>query len=251
MTRLFRKNSRNAIDVAISEKNGVRSLHLGGSMIQSAMRIAAPNELELLYTQCMMSFLLFHPTPSHILMIGLGGGSLAKFVYHKMPQTRTTVVEISPQVISTAFNYFALPAESERFNIILADGAQYVADHPRGTDVLMIDGFNDGCQIDSLCNQEFYNQAYQALCKNGVLVVNLLSRDKNLNTYVQRISDSFRGHIVAMLSEVRGNLIVLAFKQNLVKLSWNVLKVRAAKLKEIYGLPFPDFVSKLREFTNK
>ena len=248
MTQFSKKNSRSEADVAISEQNGVRSLHLGGSMIQSAMRIDAPNELELLYTQCMMGFLLFHSVPSHILMIGLGGGSLAKFVYHQMLQTKTTVVEINQQVISTAFNYFALPAEDERFQITLADGARYVADHPLCTDILMIDGFDDGCQIASLCSQEFYNQAYQALCKDGILVVNLLSRDKNLNTYLQRIKDSFQGRIVAMLSEVRGNLIVFAFKQNPGKLAWKVLKTRAKKFEEIYDLPFPDFVSRLQKY---
>ena len=44
--------------VHLSEEYGIRSLHLGSSMVQSAMRIAAPNELQLAYTQCMMCFLL-------------------------------------------------------------------------------------------------------------------------------------------------------------------------------------------------
>ena len=30
-------------------------------------------------------------------MIGLGGGSLAKFVYHRLPLLRTVVVEINPE----------------------------------------------------------------------------------------------------------------------------------------------------------
>lgn len=247
MVRFSKKVSCREAGVAISEQNGVRSLHLGGSMIQSAMKINAPNELELLYTQCMMGFLLFHPVPAHILMVGLGGGSLAKFVYHQMPRTKTTVVEINQQVISTAFNYFALPAEDERFQVMLADGARYIADHPFCTDILMIDGFDDGCQIASLCSEEFYNQAYQVLGKDGMLVVNLLSRDKNLNSYLERIKDSFQGRVVAMLSEARGNMIVFAFKQNPGKLAWKVLKTRAKKLEAVYGLPFPDFVSKLRK----
>lgn len=248
MARFSKKISRDEIDVAISEKNGVRSLHLSGSMVQSAMRIDTPNQLELIYTQCMMGFLLFYPIPAHILMIGLGGGSLAKFVYHQMPRTKTTVVEINPQVITTAFNYFALPAEDERFRIRCADGARYIADHPLCADILMIDGFDDGYQIPSLCSQEFYDQAYQALCKGGILVANLLSRDKNLNSYLQRIENSFQGRMVAMLSEVRGNLIVFAFKHNPGKFSWKVLKVRAEKLERVYGLPFPDFVSGLRKY---
>ncbi|MBP6075659.1 MAG: polyamine aminopropyltransferase [Nitrosomonas sp.] len=250
MAKFLKRIARSEIDVAISEQKGVRSLHLGGDMVQSAMRVDAPNALELVYTQCMMGFLLFRPIPAHILMIGLGGGSLAKFVYHHLPQTKTTVIEINRQVISTAFNYFALPKEDERLEIVHADGAQYIAGHPLSTDILMIDGFDDGCQIASLCSRQLYDQAYQALCKDGVLVVNLLSRDKNLDTYIQRISDSFQGHIVAMLADVRGNLIVFAFRHSPGKVSWKTLKTRAKKLEEIYGLPFSEFVFKLRKYND-
>ena len=246
MIRFAKKDTRE-IDVAISEQNGVRSLHLGGSEIQSAMRIDAPNELELLYTQYMMGFLLFQPTPSHILMIGLGGGSLAKFVYHQMPQTKTTVVEINQQVISAAFDHFALPEADERLQIILADGAEYMRDYSPTMDILMVDGFHDDCQSASLCSQDFYNQAYQALSKNGMLVVNLLSQDKNLNIYLQRIKESFQGRVITVLPEVRGNLIVLALKHNPGRLPWKILNARARKLEEIYRLPLLDCVSRWRK----
>ncbi|MEK6735464.1 MAG: polyamine aminopropyltransferase [Pseudomonadota bacterium] len=247
MVRSFRKNAQSKPDIVIGEQNGVRSLHLGGSMIQSAMRVSAPNDLELLYTRCMMGFLLFHPTPSHILMIGLGGGSLAKFTYHEMPETCTTVIEINQQVISTAINYFALPEEDERFKITLADGAQYILDHPDSADIVMIDGFDDGCQVASLCSQEFYNQTCQSLRRNGILVVNLLSRDKQLNTYLQRIEAAFNGHVAAMLSEIQGNLIVFAFQHSPGRIAWKTLKARAKALEQEYALPFSDFVFKLRK----
>ena len=248
MARFFKKSTRSEVDIVIGEQDGVRSLHLGGSMIQSAMRIDAPNELELVYTQCMMAFLLFHPAPSHILMIGLGGGSLAKFVYHKMPQTKTTVIEINQQIITTACNYFSIPDEDDRFEIIQADGGEFVANNLFSTDIVMVDGFDDGCQVSALCSQDFYHQARKILSKEGILVVNLLSRDKSLNTYLQRIRDSFQGHVIAMLSEVRGNLIVFAFKHSPGKVAWKVLKTRAKKLEEMYGLSFSDFVSKFRKY---
>ena len=63
--------------VTIAEEDGVRSLHIGGLAIQSAMRMSAPDQLELHYTRAMMAFLLFEPRPRDILMIGLGGGSMA------------------------------------------------------------------------------------------------------------------------------------------------------------------------------
>ena len=44
-------------EIQLSEQGGVRTLHLGSSSVQSAMRLAAPNELELVYTRCMMAFM--------------------------------------------------------------------------------------------------------------------------------------------------------------------------------------------------
>ena len=149
--------------VHMSEQNGVRSLHLGNSMVQSAMRLAVPNQLELTYTRCMMGFLLFHPNPANILMIGLGGGSLAKFVYHRLHRTQTIVIEVNPEVVVTARNYFFVPPDDERLQVLIAEGSEYIANHPASTDVLMVDGFDDGCQVASLCTQDFYNHARAVL----------------------------------------------------------------------------------------
>ncbi|MEW6690321.1 MAG: spermidine synthase, partial [Pseudomonadota bacterium] len=79
-SRLPRARYRPAL--VVSEERGVRHLHIGGEAIQSAMRLADPWALELEYTRCMLTFLLFHPAPRRALMIGLGGGSLAKFFHH-------------------------------------------------------------------------------------------------------------------------------------------------------------------------
>ena len=233
--------------VELSEQNGVRALHLGSSMIQSAMRLTVPNDLELAYTRCMMGFLLFHPGPANILMIGLGGGSLAKFVHHRMPQTKTTVIEINPQIAVTARNYFSLPADDERLQVVIAEGGDYVASHPASADVLMIDGFDDGCQVATLCSQDFYNRARAALNRNGVLVANLLSRDKGRDEYMRRIQHSFDGHVVTLLTEVRGNQIVFALKHSLGKLAWEELRRRAEKLESELALPFSKFIMGLRK----
>tara|TARA_R110002073_G_scaffold219406_1_gene379722 strand:- start:637 stop:1413 length:777 start_codon:yes stop_codon:yes gene_type:complete len=235
-------------EIMISEQDGVRSLHLGGSMVQSAMKISVPNDLELSYTQCMMGFLLFHACPTHILMIGLGGGSLAKFVHHRMPKSQITAVELNPQVVSVAVNHFALPAEDARFEVIIAEGGEYIARHSLSTDILMIDGFDDGCQVPSLCSQDFYNQARRVLNKNGILVVNFLSRDKNVSNYLRCIENSFNGHVVKMLSDVDGNLIVFAMENSPGRLAWKTLKKRAKTLEKEYPLPFSEYVAKLRKY---
>ena len=90
-----RKPADDNESVYISEKFGVRTLHIGSDTVQSSMRIARPNDLEVSYTRSMMAFLLFNPTPANVLMVGLGGGSLAKFIYHQLPQTRTVAIEVN------------------------------------------------------------------------------------------------------------------------------------------------------------
>ena len=64
-----------------------RSLHFSLAHVQSAMRIEEPFALELAYTRKMMAFRLFLPDPKRVLIIGLGGGSLAKYCYRHLPQT--------------------------------------------------------------------------------------------------------------------------------------------------------------------
>ena len=96
--------------VAVSDARGVRTLHVGGEAIQSAMRLGEPFSLALDYTRCMMGFLLFHPQPRAALMIGLGGGSLAKFFHRYLRKTRVRVVELDPRIVSAARSQFALPA---------------------------------------------------------------------------------------------------------------------------------------------
>src|SRR5215213_3597731 len=97
-----RKRAFGDDDVYVSERFGVRSLHIGSDTVQSSMRVSRPNDLELSYTRSMMAFLLFMPEPREILMIGLGGGSLAKFVLQHLTNTRTRAVEVNPRVVTVA-----------------------------------------------------------------------------------------------------------------------------------------------------
>lgn len=66
------------------ERGVVRILQKRGGVkrdaTQTAMLLKDPEALVAPYMRKMMSFLLFNAAPTHILMIGLGGGSLPSFV---------------------------------------------------------------------------------------------------------------------------------------------------------------------------
>ncbi len=108
------------------DHDDLRTLHFDERFIQSAMRISAPRQLLLSYTRAMMAFLLFQPQPRHIVMIGLGGGSLAKYCYARLPEARISVLEIDADVIALR-RTFLIPDDDERFRIIHADAGCAIA----------------------------------------------------------------------------------------------------------------------------
>ena len=90
----LRDARRHPPPIAVSDAGGVRSLHIGGDAVQSAMRIGAPDALYLDYTRCMLACLLFEPEPRRALLIGLGGGSLAKFLHRNLKSLQVRAVEV-------------------------------------------------------------------------------------------------------------------------------------------------------------
>jgi spermidine synthase len=220
----------------------VRTLHVGGEAIQSAMRLDDPYALALDYTRCMMACLLFHPQPREALMIGLGGASLPKFFHRNLKKTKVRVVELDPRVVAIAREQFALPREVE---VEIGDGAQALA--PQCCDVLVVDAYHDELHVPELASPEFYDAAWLALREPGVLVVNYMDDDPKLDTYLRRLERAFGGAVLALPALYDPNVLAFAFKGIEESVSWSALRERAERLEARYGLPFGRYVSKLRQ----
>jgi spermidine synthase len=159
----------------------------------------------------MMGFLLFHPEPKQIAMIGLGGGSLAKFCHRFLRGARIEVVEINPHVIALR-DEFHVPRDDPRLRIIAGDGAHYVRHRAGPCDVLMVDGFEWDGLPEQLCSQRFYDDACELLRPEGVLVANLHCGHGDYADHVERIRRSFGGAVLVVEDRDRSNSIVFACK---------------------------------------
>ena len=224
-------------EVGISEHGNIRSLHLGSETVQSSMNVDYPAELVLSYSRAMMAWLLFAENVRHITQIGLGGGSFVRWIDAHLPEVEQTAVEINPQVISVARGLFELPFEGEKFEIIEADGAEYIKTLRGGTDILLVDGF-DGVQIiDALVAEPFFADCRTALSEHGIFVTNWWSGDKRYPLFLQRLAQVFDQRVLCVPAETHGNVAVLAF-QNQAPQPLAALQKKAAKLGEQYGLDF-------------
>jgi spermidine synthase len=195
----------------VFDSRGAKALHFSMGEVQSRMRLDDPDALDLEYTRTMMAVLLFVPEPQRIAMIGLGGGSLAKFCHRHLPAARIQVVEINPHVVALR-DEFLVPPDSARFQVALGDGARAVRQWDGEIDVLMIDGFDWEGMPDGLGAQRFYDDCHDALCPGGVMVVNLHLGDARYEVLVDRMRRSFQDAVLTVIDADKSNSIVFAGK---------------------------------------
>jgi spermidine synthase len=219
----------------VSQEGGTLTLHFESDYIQSQMVVGKPDFLAFAYTRTMMAFEMFIPRPREIALIGLGGGSIAKWCYRHHPKSKLTVIEINPHVIAVR-DAFQVPQIDQRFRILCEDGAKFVAKTSTRFDVLFVDCFTANHLPQELCSQEFYDHCNRALTELGLMVVNLCV--KNHRRILARIRKSFSGRIL-LSTDGDGNTVVFACKG---KLLWpknedaSSLKSKLRKFERKYGL---------------
>ena len=188
-----------------------KSLFFSMKDVQSRMHILRPNELQLDYTKIMMGFLLHNPNPCSIAMVGLGGGSLAKFCYRHLPQCDITVVEINPHVIAHR-DTFAVPPDDHRFTVRLADAAEYFRDTDEKFDIVLADGFDIDGLPPALCTSQFYDDCYRALNPDGMLVANLHGCHPLFEVVADRLQASFHGALLVVDDPSATNRLAFSVK---------------------------------------
>ena len=226
----------------IIEEQGERRLHFSRDSVQSVMSLQDPNALLAAYTRKMMAFLLYNPEPAHILMVGLGGGSLTKFCYRYLPKTRITVVEINRDVIALR-DEFCIPRDDARLRIVHADAVRYLRRLRARFDVALVDAFEADDIARSLSRSDFYTQAASHLSWNGMLVMNLAGHDNE--RYVENIRAAllaFSGDIVLVPVRREENLVLFAHKRSMPRTITADLTSSAERLQARLQLEFPKFL---------
>ena len=225
-----------SFSIDISEESGVRYLHFGSDWIQGAMRIARPWNLELEYTREMMTSLLLRDAPRKVLLIGLGAASLTKFLYRHYPLAHLTVVEIEPDVVAAARQFFKLPEDPRRLNILIDDGAEYMLNSSKRFDLILVDGFDEKARAGALETLPFYQACRSRLSDDGIMAVNLLTRSRSFKRTSAHITEAFEDRVLLFPSCESGNAVALAAAGHAIEIPFDELKESALALKERTGL---------------
>lgn len=123
-----------------------------------------------------------------IMIIGLGGGGLCMFLHQCFPKLKITAVEIDKAMLKVATEYFNLVLD-DRMKVEIADGIQYIknvaASETKYKAILFDIDSKDttvgmSCPPKQFLEMSVLNAVAACLTKNGLFILNLVSRDKNL-----------------------------------------------------------------------
>jgi len=228
----------------IFETGEERRLHFTQEATQSAMSLLEPDSLIAPYTRKMMAFLLMNPNPRHILMLGLGGGSLAKFCYRNLPKTRITVVEIDADVIAMR-DQFLIPRDDERFRVVHGDGARYLEVMDGQIDVLLVDAFDADGIATSLTDARFCRAAARRLTERGVVVMNLWGETERYTAVLSQAAATFGAHAMVVTVSGELNLLLFASRRAPPTSITTDLEIVAERLQQILQLDFPRYLRRI------
>jgi spermidine synthase len=221
-----------------------RRMHFTNQATQSAMLLSDPDALISQYTRKMMAFLLFNPDPRHIVMIGLGGGSLAKFCYRHLPRTKITVVEINEDVIALR-EEFCIPKDDDRFRVVHDDGVRYVERLDEKVDVLLIDAFDAEGIATSLAESDFYSCAARQLTDHGMLVMNFWGPCERYVDNLVQARAAFGDSLLLVPVSGDANVLLFAFKQASPQSITDELETLAKRLQMRLLLDFPRYLRRI------
>lgn len=194
---------------SVRRYRGYTALQFVRGQTQSRMRSGDPDHLLIDYTRTMLGALLLRPQPRRIGIVGLGGGSQAKFCHRHLPQARIEAVENNIGVIALR-REFRIPDDDDRLQVVHDDGARFLREHPGRYDLLLVDGYDETGIPEALSTQAFYDDCRAALAPGGAMAGNLYCADHD--SHVARLRRSFgEARVLVLEEEKMSNRVVFAW----------------------------------------
>jgi predicted membrane-bound spermidine synthase len=205
----------------------------GWDYTESVANLTDPDDLPLRYAQVMSIATIYPETPTKILMLGLGGGSISTYLGRFLPDAAITTVEIDPGVIKAAKTYFGL-RETERMRYPSGDGRVFLNRNSERYDLILLDAYRGGYVPFHLLTREFYTLVKQRLAPGGAAAFNVHDGTKLYASTVRTLAEVFPA--LDLYPTGLGETIAVA---TLAPIDKTTLERKATAMQERHGFRFP------------
>jgi spermidine synthase len=114
-----------------------------------------------------------HPNPKRVLVVGGGDGGAIREILRYPSVEQAVLAEIDGKVIEASKQFFPKIAgglDDPRVDIQVADGIQHVRDNKGKYDVILVDSTEPVGPAVGLFQKPFYEEIYEALKEDGIMV---------------------------------------------------------------------------------
>jgi spermidine synthase len=209
----------------------------GQEAVQSRVDLTAPHTLQSPYARGMFASYLYQPHPRRVLIVGLGGGAMVRFLTHHEPQVRIDAVEIDPAVVRLADQYFDVRSGGN-VRVHTADAVKFVESTEDRYDVILMDAFlrpssdTDTTGVPTrLKTLAFLGRLKRALAPGGVIAFNV-NEHATLADDIAAVTTAF-GHAAVYRCPPADNKVVIAAEGGLV--TDDEMRARIAALDARFG----------------
>ena len=244
--RLIWENENSGIIVQVWEKKDRRELRFGNHIMQSVFSTVNTNYLVLPYTRFMLLGLLFCPKPNSVLHIGLGGGSIARWLHREFPRLQQTIIEVNAGVIEAAQRFFELP-QDKRFRVLHGDANAIISVFTEKFDLIILDAYTDFDRPEEVKGIEFFKNLRGCINSTGWLVGNAWTMTGDFMEQCEIWNSTFAQVLMARANQ-KGNVILFGSQiQHLPEKK--KFEVTAKMLNKHYGLDFQRMLAKVQAVT--
>jgi len=133
-----------------------------------------PVELFLPYSQLMVAALALPSEPKQALLLGHGGGSIAKWLARYWPELELDAVEVDGSVVWAAEQYFGY-SRPPKHHVYVKDARAFLRTTDARYDIIWVDVFARHLIPFHVTTQEFFAELRGRLKPGGIVAVNLSS----------------------------------------------------------------------------
>ncbi|HEY4330119.1 MAG TPA: fused MFS/spermidine synthase [Phycisphaerae bacterium] len=188
--------------------------------VQSEMDKANPTALTMAYSRHMLPSLALVKNPKRILVVGLGGGCLQRYLYKLMPDLIIDTAELDPVVEKMAQKYFNF-TEDNRQRVTIGDGRKFIEKSNEKYDVIMLDAFSATSIPYLLSTKEFLIACKNHLADGGVLASNLWYDQKDYHDMLKTYDAVFpEWHVIRSTGSFNAILTAIPVKTDLTPENW-------------------------------
>lgn len=120
------------------------------------------------YGNYIMAIIGTQPKNSNTLLLGLGGGTIAKYIYENS-STNLDVVEFDQRIVDVSKKYFG---NKKIKNITVDDARHYIKNCRKKYRIIVMDIFRGECPAYQTLTQESFDEIKNILEKDGLLIIN-------------------------------------------------------------------------------